>query len=305
LLGTVEAWLDEFLDYLESEAGAARATCAAYASDLRAFLDGLPAPLEKDPARIRQRDLERHLGRLREVQQASSVERARAAIRGFFVYLHANEYLSEDPARGLLGAKLEATLPPVLGRRAMARLLATLEGEGLLPTRNRALVQLLYACGLRVSELVHMEVDALRLDLLVVRVLGKGGKERLVPIAASAAETVSEYLDEARPVLAERAARRSPKLFLSKSGRPLDRHRIYRLLGELARRAGIGARLAPHTLRHSFATHLVEGGADLRSVQDLLGHASLATTQRYTHVDRQRLRSLHRRFHPRGESDGD
>ncbi len=298
----MDEWLDEFLDYLRAETGAAAATCAAYSRDLSRFLADLPLRLRRQPQRLRPRDLERHLGRLRETHQASSVERARAAIRGFFVFLHANEYLPEDPARRLLGTRLESSLPPFLGRRAMRQLLASLPETGPLALRNRAIVTLLYACGLRVGELVGMDVDALRLDLRIVRVLGKGSKERVLPIAESAIESIAEYLDASRPDLAKRAARRSARLFLSKNGRPLDRHRIYRLLGQLARKAGLAARIGPHTLRHSFATHLVEGGADLRSVQDLLGHASLATTQRYTHVDRQRLRQLHARFHPRGET---
>ncbi|MFQ5507634.1 MAG: tyrosine-type recombinase/integrase, partial [Planctomycetota bacterium] len=271
-----------FLDFLLAEACVSPLTAEAYERDLRRFAAGLPAAKRHDAGRIRDRDLERHLRELGRTHATASMDRARASLRGFFRYLYSTERIRKDPSTRLLGPKLEQTLPPVLGRQELRLLLETWPATGLLALRNRAILHVLYACGLRVSELVGLEVDALRLDLDLVRVLGKGRRERLVPLAPAARDSVGLYLDQERPRLAERAPVSCPMLFLSRNGRRLDRHRIYRLLQERARALGLATRPSPHSLRHSFATHLVEGGADLRSVQELLGHASLATTQRYT-----------------------
>jgi integrase/recombinase XerD len=297
ILVIVEEAIQAFLDYLLAEAGVSPRTAEAYAGDLLRLSRDVG---NRRVDRIRPAEIETHLARLRETYAPASVARARASIRGFFRFLHAMEEIPHDPASRVLGARLEQTLPPHLTRRDMRRLLEACPTEGRLSLRNRALLHLLYASGLRVSETIGVEVDAVRLDLNLVRVQGKGGKERIVPLAPAAARCLEDYLDRERPVLAERAPRPCPALFLSKGGRPLDRVRVWRLLRDLAALAGLTTRPSPHALRHSFATHLVEGGADLRAVQELLGHASLATTQRYTHVDAERLRELHGRFHPRG-----
>jgi len=292
----LETALTGFLDFLLVEACVSPHTVAAYRRDLTRLLERLPAGRKK-PRAVRARDLERHLGQLSATHAATSVDRARAAIRGFFRYLHGQDLIDKDPASRLLGPKLEATLPPYLTRSDLERLFAAVPESGRLALRNRAMLRLLYASGLRVGELVALSVDSLRLDLDIVRVRGKGGRERLVPIDPGTRTQIAEYLDRLRPQLV-----RGPvsELFVSHTGRPLDRVRVYRLLAEIAERAGLTISPSPHSLRHSFATHLVEGGADLRAVQELLGHASLATTQRYTHVDAKRLRQLHERFHPRG-----
>lgn len=285
-----------FLDFLLAEAGVSRRTVEAYAGDLGRLAAALG---NRSPAQVRPTDLEAHLARLRAAYEPATVARARAATRGFFRYLAAMDEIPADPAARLLGARLEETLPVHLTRRDLTRLLDACPAEGPLGVRNLALLHLLWACGLRVSEAVGVDVDSVRLDLKVVRVLGKGRKERIVPLAERAAGSIADYLDRSRPRLAARRGAASPALFLSKNGRRLDRVRVFRLLRELAAAAGLESRPSPHTLRHSFATHLVEGGADLRAVQELLGHASLATTERYTHVDARRLRRLHGRFHPR------
>jgi integrase/recombinase XerD len=286
-----------FLDFLTAEAGVSPRTVEAYASDL-ARLARETGNVE--PGRITTTRLEAHLGRLRVTHAPASVARARASIRGLFRYLQATDQIAADPATRLLGANLEASLPSYLVAEDVAKLLAACVGAEPLALRNRAFVHLLYACGLRVSEALSAGVDAVRLDLGLVRVRGKGGKERLVPVAGPACDSLADWLDRGRPALAKRAKSPPSLLFLSKTGRPLDRVRAFRLLQRLAAEAGLRSRPSPHVLRHSFATHLVEGGADLRAVQELLGHSSLATTQRYTHVDARRLRSLHQRFHPRG-----
>jgi integrase/recombinase XerD len=293
----VQAAIDGFLDYLLAEAQAAPRTVEAYSGDLLRFAADVG---DRRPATITPRDLEAHLGRLRDGYAPASVARARAALRGFFRYLHVTDAIPSDPASRLVGARLEATLPRCLVRDDVRRLLDSVAGDTALSLRDRAFLHLLYACGLRVTEALTAEVDALRLDVGLVRVRGKGNKERLVPVAPAAARALQDYLDAGRPKLAARQASPGRQLFLSKSGRTLDRVRAWRLLRELALRAGLESRPSPHVLRHSFATHLVEGGADLRAVQELLGHSSLATTQRYTHVDAERLRRLHGQYHPRG-----
>lgn len=289
-------WLEEFLAYLTSELQLSPHTTAAYRRDLRRFLaDAVVLP---DRTSILA-----HLGELRTTHAPASVLRAMAAIRGFYRFLHAEAVLAEDPTTGLLGVRLEQSLPRVLGRRSIEELLQSgiPERGGPLAVRDRALLYLLYATGARVSELARLTVTSFDPQHDLVRVLGKGSKERLVPLSQPARNAVQLYLQDARPELAARCRGTAPEaLFLSRTGRALERVRIYQIVRAAAERAGITLACSPHSLRHAFATHLVSGGADLRAVQELLGHASLATTQIYTHVDAQRLRQVHTKFHPRG-----
>ncbi|MCA8972784.1 MAG: tyrosine recombinase [Planctomycetes bacterium] len=308
----MEREIEAFIDYLRAEVCASEHTVLAYANDLRHLHDALQISPdhELDVRSIRASHLDGFFERYATSHAVASVARARAAIRGFFRWLVIHVELPEDPSRHLLSPKLEATLPDTLGRAAIEAMIGATDDASPLGQRNRAIVAMLWASGLRVSEVASLTVDMVRLDKDLVRVTGKGRKERLVPLAPKARELLSVWLDEGRPALALRARARRGKassehhLFVSRTFRPLDRVRIFRILRELAQRAGLRTQPSPHTLRHAFATHLVEGGADLRAVQELLGHASLATTQRYTHVDAERLRSLHARFHPRGKAKG-
>ncbi len=285
--------LAEFLVYLGAELQLSPHTVAAYRRDLEALLAGAEDLPEAAGIRAHLRDLGRD-------HAPASVVRAMAAIRGFFRFLHAEGLIPADPAEGLLGARTEQRLPKALGRANTERLLAAFSGDGPLDIRNRALLEVLYATGCRVSELIGLELGSLVDPHEFLRVIGKGQKERLVPLSARARATIDAYLARVRPGLAMRSKRPTDALFLSKNGRPLDRERVWQVVKAAAERIGLSVACSPHALRHSFATHLVEGGADLRSVQELLGHASLSTTQVYTHVDRDRLRSVHERFHPRG-----
>jgi integrase/recombinase XerD len=293
---TPAAWLAEFLAYLGAELQLSPHTVAAYRRDLERLLRGR-ADLPDRGALLA------HLGELRRTHAPASVVRATAAVRGFYRFLCAEAVLDADPAQGLLGARAERRLPHILGRRSVAQLLRCAAGSDGHPLalRDRALLHVLYASGARVSEVASMRLDDCALERDFVRVLGKGRKERLVPLSETARAHVRRYLAEERPRLAARARGGDPQeLFLSRTGRPLERVRIYQIVRAAARRAGLPAVCSPHKLRHAFATHLVSGGADLRAVQELLGHASLATTQLYTHVDAQRLHDVHARFHPRG-----
>lgn len=300
MLFDVEDALLSFLDFLTAEALASPHTIEAYRRDLERLSEDLPPDRRSDLVRIQEVDLEAHLARLRGRYAAATVARACASIRSFFAYLYLNQALPRDPAQALHSPTIPDKLPLVLTREAITSLFGACQVDQPLGRRNHSILILLYACGLRVSELTSLRIDSVRLDLSLVRVLGKGGKERLVPVAGPAQESLESYLDEERPLLRSRSSAKAEELFLSHRGRPLDRRRINRILAEISQRAGLTRVPSAHALRHSFATHLVEGGADLRSVQELLGHASLATTQRYTQVDRKRLRGLHERFHPRG-----
>jgi integrase/recombinase XerD len=286
--------LADFLVYLGAELQVSANTVAAYRRDLDRLLAGRSNLPDRN-------EIDRHLAGLHRELAPASVARATAAIRGFWRFLGAEGIVSDDPTEGLLGPKLERKLPKALSRNAVARMLDALADDHPLAVRDRALLHVLYATGCRVGEVVRLTTGSIITEHRLLRAFGKGNKERLVPIAEVALEHVQRYLAEVRPELRGRA-KRDPGdvLFLSRTGRPLDRVRVYQIVAEVARAAGLQVACSPHALRHSFATHLVAGGADLRSVQEMLGHASLQTTQVYTHVDHERLRAVHSRLHPRG-----
>jgi integrase/recombinase XerD len=285
--------LADFLVYLGVELQVSPHTVDGYRRDLQRLLAGrseLP-----DRAAI-----DGHLSALLADHAVASVARATAAIRGFYRFLHAEGHAADDVTDGLLGPRLEQKLPKALSRAAVARLLGH-EPDDPLGVRDQALLHVLYATGCRVSEVISLRTTSVIAEHRLVRAFGKGNKERLVPIADDALRWLQRYAADVRPALRARA-RRDPGdvLFLSRTGRPLTRARLFQVVQLACARAGLRVACSPHALRHSFATHLVAGGADLRSVQEMLGHASLQTTQIYTHVDHERLRAVHRRLHPRG-----
>jgi integrase/recombinase XerD len=282
----------DFLVHLGAELQVSRHTVAAYRNDLERLLRGHKALPTRE-------QIDQHLGELLSSHAPASVARAAAAIRGFYRFLHAEGESHGDVTEGLLGPKLEQKLPKALSRRNIARMLDQ-EPTTDLGVRNLALLHVLYATGCRVSEVLGLRTTSVIPEHRLVRAFGKGNKERLVPIADVALNWVSRYQQEVRPKLRQRAIRDpGDVLFLSRTGRPLDRVRIYQIVKAAAEEAGLTMACSPHALRHSFATHLVAGGADLRSVQEMLGHASLQTTQVYTHVDHERLRAIHQQLHPR------
>ena len=282
----------DFLVHLGAELQVSRHTVAAYRNDLERLLRGHKALPNRE-------QIDQHLGELLSSHASASVARAAAAIRGFYRFLHAEGESHGDVTEGLLGPKLEQKLPKALSRRNIARMLDQ-EPTTDLGVRNLALLHVLYATGCRVSEVLGLRTTSVIPEHRLVRAFGKGNKERLVPIADVALNWVNRYQQEVRPKLRQRAIRDpGDVLFLSRTGRPLDRVRIYQIVKAAAEEAGLTMACSPHALRHSFATHLVAGGADLRSVQEMLGHASLPTPQVYTHVDHARLRAIHQQLHPR------
>ena len=229
----------------------------------------------------------------------ASIARHIAAVRMFLRYLQLEGVLEDNPAELLGSQKLWQRVPHVLSHHMVDRFLAAPGADDPLPRRDRALVELLYATGCRASELSNLKLCDVHLDEAFCMCQGKGNKQRLVPLGRPAAAAVGAYLETERPLLAEQTHGNPPWLLLSRRGRRLRREAIWELVKKYAARAGIGGTISPHTLRHSFATHMLIGGADLRQVQEMLGHASIATTQIYTHVDQSRLLKVHRQFHPR------
>jgi len=291
--------LGRFVDYLLSECGLAENTIEAYSRDLREFIIELDERDVASPERIDTTVVRNFLVRLNQRGLAlSSIARHLVSVKMFLRYLFIVGVLDNDIFALLETPKKWRTLPHTLRRGQVDALLAAPQPGEPFYARDRAILELLYATGMRVSELAGLRVQDVNLQVGYARVFGKGGKERIVPIGSHAIDAVGEYLRVMRPTLTESRAG-IDALFLSRTGSPLDRTNIWRLVSRFALQAGIQGAVSPHTLRHCFATHMLEGGADLRIVQELLGHADVATTQIYTHVDTSRLKSIHQKFHPR------
>lgn len=283
-----------YLDYLAVEKGLAKNSLNSYATDLRKFGEWLDErPLE----RVKRQDIVRYFQSQRSAGiSARSVARALAALRGFFRFLVREKHLEHDPTENIENPKLWSTLPHSLTPSEVEALLAAPDCKTADGLRDAAMLELLYATGLRVSELIRVKVEDLVLDAGFLRTFGKGSKERIVPFGDSARDAITAYVERARP---EFNKRNDPHVFLTKRSRPMSRQTFWMKIVRYARQAGIRSHISPHVLRHSFATHLLENGADLRSVQMMLGHSDISTTQIYTHVSRARLQKLYDQFHPR------
>ena len=290
--------LEQFHDFLVLEEGASDNTRTAYARDLARFVAYARTTGASAPEAVTPRALREFVYHLKDLGLATaSIRRSVSAVRTYYRFLLGEGYAHADPSERLELPRGWRTLPEVLTVAEVERLLAAPTLDEPLAFRDRAMLELAYGAGLRVSEWIGLAVKDVVLAEQLVRVLGKGGKERLVPIGRAAVGAVAVYLRELRPKL-ERGAGKGI-LFLNARGEPLSRMGAWTILRRHVTTAGIAKPVSPHTLRHSFATHLLEGGADLRAVQEMLGHADIATTQLYTHVDREYLRSVHRQYHPR------
>ncbi|MEI6224499.1 MAG: site-specific tyrosine recombinase XerD [Deltaproteobacteria bacterium] len=297
--GPLAPALDLFLAHLRVEKGLSRNSVEAYAHDVRRYLAFLAASGRTSWDGVTRGDVQAHLGALTgDGISARSQARALSAVRGFHKLLLAERIASADPTDEVDAPRRTRKLPQLLSRAEVDRLLAApRQAKGAAAVRDRAMLELLYATGLRVSELVGLEVNQVDLESRVLLARGKGNKERLVPIGAPAADAMKAWLAGPREQMLR--LRRSRDLFVTPRGRGMTRQGFWKLLGRYARVAGISRAISPHKLRHSFATHLLEGGADLRAVQSMLGHADVSTTEIYTHVDRTQARRLHARHHPR------
>lgn len=294
--GRVGGWLGRYVDHLDLERGLSANTVAAYRRDLQTLLRVLRPKRRLEEAR--RKDLTGLLRKMRaEGRSPRSVARWLVAVRGFFSYLAQEGVITENPAAHLEPPRLWRSLPTVLSCGEVETLLAAPDRSQPLGLRDAAMVEVLYATGLRVSELVGLRLGDLHLDAGYLRCVGKGSKERVIPMGREAYSTLKKYLERARSDLVGDG--RTEALFLNHHGRALTRQGFWKILKKHGRQAGIRKPLSPHTLRHSFATHLLEHGADLRSIQIMLGHADISTTQIYTHINQERLKRLYEDFHPR------
>ncbi|MCC5850298.1 MAG: site-specific tyrosine recombinase XerD [Verrucomicrobia bacterium] len=295
----MDEYVRTFLDFMLIERGLSPRTVEAYQNDLKAFHGFLTPEERADPAGIERRRLVAFLmdGR-KEGLQPATLARRLVAIKMFFRFLDQEGILKNDLTDSMDSPALWRHLPEILSPDDVDRLLAAPDKKSDRGRRDRAMLELMYACGLRVTELVTLRLEDLHFDDGYLRVMGKGRKQRLIPVARRSAKLVKAYVDEIRPRLLNTAV--TPKeVFLSLNGLPLTRARIWQLIREYATLANLGGHPHPHTLRHSFASHLLSAGAPLRAIQEMLGHADISTTQIYTHVDQQRLKQVHHAFHPR------
>jgi integrase/recombinase XerD len=296
----------EFLGYLELERGLSRNTLEAYRSDLQQFGEFI-SRRGLDPLTITPPELASFISELADGRQGhasvapATLQRKVACLRSFYRHLRRERMIDHDPAAELRGPRSRARLPQVLSRDEVVRLLAQPQGSTPGALRDRALLETMYACGLRASEVIGLELSELDLTSGIVRARGKGAKERIVPIGSKAVTSLHDYLERGRPRLV--GLRDEACVFVNLRGSPLSRQGLYKIVQRHAASAGLAHRMSPHTLRHSFATHLLAGGCDLRSLQEMLGHADIATTQVYTHLSADRLRDVYFDAHPRAQID--
>ncbi len=294
----LDRYIDEFIDYLSLERGLSQNTISSYRRDLNKFSHYSENNRIADllnPSR------DHFLGFIFDLKgknlKSSSIARNIVVLKVFYRYLVSQKYVKKDPAELLESPRLWRYLPDVLSIKEVESFLDVIRGDKVKQIRDRACFELLYATGMRVSELVDLKLKDIDLKLGVIRCFGKGEKERIIPMGSYAQSALVEYLNRGRGKLLKN--KESNHLFLSKFGRRITRQMIWKLIKQYAVLANISKRVSPHTLRHSFATHLLEKGADLRIVQELLGHSNIATTQIYTHMNKDKLKLIHKKFHPR------
>jgi integrase/recombinase XerD len=290
----------DFLDYLAVEAGLAENTILAYGRDLKSFLEHCKSNKIKSLQQIQPPLIQNYLRILtKQNRDEASVKRCLVAVRMLLRFAKLNGQIPDDFASVLESPKLWQKLPIVCSKKQVFNLLNASSPAEPLYLRDKAILELLYATGVRAGELAGLKTSDLNLDIGYLRCLGKGNRERIIPIARAAIAATVQYLEQLRPDLARQDGSSGDFLLLSRTGRPLSRIEIWRIIKKYAIRAGMPRNLTVHTLRHCFATHLLAGGADLRSVQEMLGHVDIATTQIYTHVDQERLCQIHKKYHPR------
>jgi integrase/recombinase XerD len=295
----------DFLAYLELERGLSRNTLNAYRTDLLQY-GGFLAEHKGDALTVGPSDVAEFLAELATGNggppcSASTIHRKAACLRSFYKHLRREEMISDDPTAALAAPRRTRKLPHVLNYSEVQRLLNSPRGSEPTSLRDRALLEVMYACGLRASETIGLELSEVDLQRGYVRAHGKGSKERIVPLGTKAVSAINSYLRGGRPQLV--GERQVPKLFVNFRGGPLTRQGLYKIVQKHARAVGLDGKMSPHTLRHSFATHLLAGGCDLRAVQEMLGHADVSTTQMYTHLSGEQLKEAYFRAHPRAIAD--
>lgn len=296
----MDIFLKEYLGYLKLEKNLSENTISSYKNDLSSFFHFLEENKITDPSEIKSSVIVDFFKKLEKVGLASSsAARYFSSLKGFLNYLLGNNYITNNPIEKVSAPKLEKNLPGVLSVSEIEKILSAPDTEGTLGIRDKTILEVFYACGLRISELLSLKLSDLFLNEEMIRVFGKGSKERVVPIGSSAINWIQIYLTKSRPLL-QKKMKSENYLFLNIRGAKLSRMGVWKIVDRYVKEAGIEKPVHPHTFRHSFATHLIEGGADLRSVQEMLGHADISTTQIYTHIDREFIKQVHKQFHPRG-----
>lgn len=298
----MKEFLKEYLAFLKFEKNLSENSIQSYRNDLSKLLDFAESEKVNDLNEI-DFPLIRKFFEIQKKEGVSSgtTARYRSSLKGFFKYLSKNQYIEKNPVDKLASTKISRKLPSYLTFNEIELILDKINHADIpLGLRDKAMLEIAYSCGLRVSELINLKISDLFFNEEVIRVIGKGSKQRLVPIGTSAIKWVTEYLKFSRPIL-ENKIKSANIVFLNKRGTKLSRMGIWKILDKYAKEAGITKDVHPHVLRHSFATHLIEGGADLRAVQEMLGHSDISTTQIYTHIDRDYIKEVHRNHHPRGK----
>jgi integrase/recombinase XerD len=275
-------------------------TTTAYATDILQFISYLDATGFDSPREVEIVDLRQFVYKLKEDgRAASSIRRKISALRSYFGFLQAEGIIEGDPSELLEGPKTRRPLPGILNQTEIESLLDSMTDDDPLTLRDRAILEFMYATGVRISELIGLRLRDVDLEERLVRVVGKGSKERIIPFGSAALDALRAYLSDSRPQLAGAGRESAGTLFISRRGRGLSRKGAWEIVRRRVRVAGIAREVTPHTLRHTFATHLLQGGADIAAVQEMLGHADISTTQIYTHLDRSYLSDVHRKYHPR------
>ena len=290
--------IEEFLSYLSVERGLAKNTLESYKRDLARFFDYLKSRRTVSISNVtRQKITSFMLAEKDRGLSSNSISRELACLKSFFKFLARENKIKEDVTSVIESPKLWKRLPATLNLEDVEMLLKAPNVRDSMGARDRASLELMYATGMRVSELINLKMDDVNMEVGFVKCFGKGGKERIVPFGKKAKESIERYLEKARASFLKKKI--SNFLFLTRLGKPMSRQTFWKTIKKYAREAGIKKKIAPHSLRHSFATHILERGADLRIVQEMLGHSDISTTQIYTHVNKDRLKSIHHKFHPR------
>ncbi len=295
----MEVYLEAFIDYLKVEKGLAVNSVSAYSKDLKKYTKYLKKEGLSDPKDVTRKSITDFLFFLRKKISPVSIARILSAIKSFHKFLVREKISGQDPSDLIEAPKLEKKIPNFLTLDEVTEILKAPNLKKTQGVRARAILELMYATGLRVSELVTLKVSDLNLDIGFIKCKGKGSKERIVPLGGVASRFLQKYLQEARDKLLRKKI--TPYIFLVQGGRAISRQSVWKMVKNMAKKCRIRKKVSPHTLRHSFATHLLEGGAGLRSVQEMLGHSSITTTQVYTHVNQRRLKKIHSQFHPRAK----
>ena len=296
----MNVFIKEYLTILKLEKNLSENTTSSYKNDLSSFFKFISEYKINDPSEIKSEHIRKFFNSLNDIGLAStSAARYFSSLKGFFSFLFKNNYITSNPMEKLAAPKLSKNLPSVLTIEEIDKILSKPDTNDKFGLRDKSLLEIFYACGLRVSELINLKLSSLYFNEEIIRVIGKGSKERLVPIGQSAIKWTETYIKFSRPLLLK-GMRSENYLYINSRGSKLSRMGIWKIVDKYTKEADIKKEVHPHTFRHSFATHLLEGGADLRAVQEMLGHADISTTQIYTHIDREYIKQEHKQYHPRG-----